>query len=303
MKWLKFVRTFKEGISNFFRNGSLTLVTVTVLTVSLYAISATLLFLYMANLVMVQAQDRVNISIYFKPTVEESRIMEIKGKLEGYDEIKYVRYVSKEEAFEDLKSYAEKNESVRRAIDEVGENPLNSLLVIGAKNPDQYGRINEAVKNSFFAEDINNINFHDNEDNIKRISNVIMMTKEAGLVMAVVFVFIGILITFNTVKLTIYSHKQEFEVMRLVGASNIYIRMPFVFEGIFYGLASGLVVMLLLFGTAYFVSPLTAGNIPEGNALSLFLGNFLIIFAGVFGAGILLGMISSFIAIRKYLKI
>ena len=79
--------------------------------------------------------------------------------------------------------------------------------------------------------------------------------------------------------------------------------MPFVFEGVFYGLVSGLVVMILLFATAYFISPLTEGNMVQGNAMSLFTKNFLIIFGGVFGSGILLGMVSSFIAIRKYLKI
>ncbi|KKW05835.1 MAG: Cell division ABC transporter [Candidatus Moranbacteria bacterium GW2011_GWE1_49_15] len=303
MKWLKLLRTFKEGGVNFYRNGSLTFVTVTVLTVSLFAISMALLLLYIANMVMIEAQNRVNISVYFKSAVEESRILEVKSKLEEYDEIKYVKYISKDQALEELVSYSTKNETIKKALDEVEENPLNSLLVIGAKSPDQYARITEAVNSSFFSEDVSNINFYDNEENIRRISNVILMTKKAGLIFGAIFVLIGILITFNTIKLTIYSHKQEFEVMRLVGASNLYIRMPFIFEGIFYGLVSGLIVVVLLFGASYLISPLTDGNIPQGNALKVFWGHIWIILGGVFGAGILLGMVSSFIAIRRYLKV
>jgi len=303
MKWLKLFRTFKEGGVNFYRNGSLTFVTVTVLTVSLFAISMALLLLYIANMVMIEAQNRVNISVYFKSAVEESRILEVKSKLEEYDEIKYVKYISKDQALEELVSYSTKNETIKKALDEVEENPLNSLLVIGAKSPDQYARITEAVNSSFFSEDVSNINFYDNEENIRRISNVILMTKKAGLIFGAIFVLIGILITFNTIKLTIYSHKQEFEVMRLVGASNLYIRMPFIFEGIFYGLVSGLIVVVLLFGASYLISPLTDGNIPQGNALKVFWGHIWIILGGVFGAGILLGMVSSFIAIRRYLKV
>ncbi|KKU52019.1 MAG: Cell division ABC transporter [Candidatus Moranbacteria bacterium GW2011_GWE2_47_10] len=303
MKWLKLFRTFKEGGVNFYRNGSLTFVTVTVLTVSLFAISMALLLLYIANMVMIEAQNRVNISVYFKSAVEESRILEVKSKLEEYDEIKYVKYISKDQALEELVSYSTKNETIKKALDEVEENPLNSLLVIGAKSPDQYARITEAVNSSFFSEDVSNINFYDNEENIRRISNVILMTKKAGLIFGAIFVLIGILITFNTIKLTIYSHKQEFEVMRLVGASNLYIRMPFIFEGIFYGLVSGLIVVILLFGASYLISPLTDGNIPQGNALKVFWGHIWIILGGVFGAGILLGMVSSFIAIRRYLKV
>ena len=281
----------------------MTFVTVTVLTVSLFAISMALLLLYIANMVMIEAQNRVNISVYFKSAVEESRILEVKSKLEEYDEIKYVKYISKDQALEELVSYSTKNETIKKALDEVEENPLNSLLVIGAKSPDQYARITEAVNSSFFSEDVSNINFYDNEENIRRISNVILMTKKAGLIFGAIFVLIGILITFNTIKLTIYSHKQEFEVMRLVGASNLYIRMPFIFEGIFYGLVSGLIVVILLFGASYLISPLTDGNIPQGNALKVFWGHIWIILGGVFGAGILLGMVSSFIAIRRYLKV
>lgn len=304
MKRLKFVRTFKEGISNFLRNGSLTFVTVTVLSISLYAMSATLLYLYMAYGVMAVAQDKVNVNVYFKQTVDEARILEAKTTVGSFEGVKYVNYKSKEDAFEELKAMAETDESIKGALEAIDwKNPLDSFLVIGAAENGQYEKIIEQINNSFFSADVDYTNFNRNREDIERISAVIKTAKKAGVASAIAFVVVGILITFNTIKLTIYAHKQEFEVMRLVGASNIYIRLPFIFEGVFYGMISGLVVLTMLFATAYFIRPLTQGNIAQGDSISLFLHHFLLIFVGVFGAGIALGAVSSFIAIRKYLKI
>jgi len=86
--------------------------------------------------------------------------------------------------------------------------------------------------------------FEENKAAIQRLTSIIKLVEKVGFTLGIVFVFIGIMITFNAIRLTMYAHKHEFEVMRLVGASNIYIRMPFVFEGLFYGVASAFLVMI-----------------------------------------------------------
>ena len=91
--------------------------------------------------------------------------------------------------------------------------------------------------------------------------------------------------------------------MRLVGASNIYVRMPFVFEGALYGLVAAVLTLGLLFGMAYYFAPFTTGALPQGNVLNLFLGSFWPIFGALVLLGISLGVVSSAIAIRRYLKV
>ena len=130
-----------------------------------------------------------------------------------------------------------------------------------------------------------------------------MVGIKVGLTLGIVFVFIGILITFNAIRLTMYAHKQEFEIMRLVGASNIYIRMPFVFEGIFYGVGSSISVMLALFVTSKFLAPITQGSISGGDIMDFYLHNFFIISLLLVVSGVVLGTVSAIIAIRRYLKI
>lgn len=303
MKFIKLKRTFQEGLNNFYRNGWLSFATVSVLAISLYVISVTVILGVTANIVLKNVQDKINVSVYFNPDVEESRILEIKESLIGYQEIKSIDYVSKDKALLQFKKMGENNPSINQALDEIGENPLLSALVVRAKNPSEYDIIVKAIKGSSFAGDIGRIDFEENQAAIEKLTGIMKIVEQVGLTMGIVFVFIGILITFNAIRLTMYAHKQEFEIMRLVGASNIYIRMPFIFEGIFYGIVSAFVVMITLYITSKFLSPLTQGSIMGGDIVSFYFGNFFTIFGSLLLSGILLGTVSGIIAIKRYLKV
>ncbi|MDD5397104.1 MAG: permease-like cell division protein FtsX [Candidatus Moranbacteria bacterium] len=303
MKTIKLKRTFKEGLDNFRRNGWLSFATVSVLAISLYVISVTIILGISANMVLKNVQDKINVSVYFNSDVTESRILEIKDKLVGYQEIQSIDYVSKEQALAQFRKIGEKNVSISQALDEIDDNPLLSALVIKAKNPSQYDLITKAISNSNFSAEISRIDYEENKAAIDRLSSVIKLVEEVGLTLGIIFVFIGVLITFNAIRLTMYAHKHEFEIMRLVGASNIYIRMPFVFEGIFYGTVAAFVVMICLFVTSKFLAPLTRGSISGGDIVSFYFSHFFIIFGGLLISGIFLGTLSGIIAIRRYLKV
>lgn len=303
MKLIKLKRTFTEGLYNFYRNGWLSFATVSVLAISLYIISVTIILGITANMVMKNIQDKINVSVYFNSDVEENTILDIKSKLVGYQEIKSIDYVSKDQALEQFKKLGDNNPSISQALDEIGSNPLLSALVIKAKSPDQYDIIAKAIGNSSFAENINRIDFEENRSAIQRLTSIIKLVEQVGLTLGIVFVFIGIMITFNAIRLTMYAHKQEFEIMRLVGASNLYIRMPFIFEGIFYGITSAFSVMVFLFFTSKFLAPITQGSISGGDIVSFYFGHFFIILGLLLLSGIALGTFSGIIAIRRYLKV
>jgi cell division transport system permease protein len=303
MKSTKLKRTFREGLENFRRNGWLSFATVSVLAISLYVISVTIILGVTANIVLKNIQDKINVSVYFNADVAENRILDIKSKLVGYQEIQSIDYVSKDQALEQFKKLGDKNPSITQALDEIGENPLLGALVIKAKNPNQYNIITKAITSASFSEDINRIDYEENKAAIDRLTNIMKLVEQVGLTLGIVFVFIGVLITFNAIRLTMYAKKQEFEIMRLVGASNTYIQMPFVFEGIFYGAVAAVVVMICLFVTSKFLAPITQGSIGGGDIVSFYFSNFLIIFGGLLLSGIVLGTLSGIIAIRRYLKV
>jgi cell division transport system permease protein len=303
MKLLKLWRTFKEGVKSFWRNGWLSFATVSVLSISLYIMGLTLLIALGSGAAVKNIQEKINISVYFNPDVKEDRIMDIKNKLSGYKEIKSIDYVSKDRAMNEFLASNNNDPSIKQALEEIGENPLLPSLVIKSQSPDQYETITQALQQSNFNQDINKINYENNKKAIERLTNLIMTVEKIGFAIGIIFVLVAILITFNTIRITIYAHKQELEVMRLVGASNMYIRMPHVFEGIFYGIVSAVVVLILLFITFQFVAPVIQKTISHEVLASFFfqyLGSMTLL---LFFSGIVLGVISSLIAIRRYLKV
>lgn len=304
MKTLKLWRTFREGWQNFRRNGWLSFATVSILTLSLFIVGISSLLGLTTHYMLQNMRDKVSINVSFNPDVPEHRMLEIRDELAKYKkEISSVEYISRDAALETFLAENKNNAAVTQAIEEIGENPLLASLVIKAVAPEYYEVIVNQLERSTFQSDISRINYDKNKKIFANLERINQTTQKIGLGLGAAFIFIAVLITFNTIRITIYSHRQEFEIMRLVGASNIYVRMPFVFEGVFYGIAAALATALALFGAAYFISPLTEGAIPQGNFMGLYISFFLPVFGGILLLGIALGVLSSSIAIRRYLKV
>ncbi len=303
MKKIKLKRTIREGCVNFYRNGWLSVATVIILATSLFIISMTVLIGITGKFVLKNIEEKVSVAVYFNPDVGEEEIFDIKSKLEKFTEIKSVNYISREQALSELNELEKDNSSIRQALEEIGENPLLASLVINASKTEYYDIISKAIANSNFSDRISRINYEQNKVIIERLANIITLVEKVGLALGVMFVFLAVLITFNTIRITIYSHRQEFEVMRLVGASNIYVEMPFVVEGVLYGISAGFISLAMIFLTAKYISVITYKVIFQGGLMDYYLGHFWIIAGILLVSGMALGVVSSFIAIRKYLKV
>lgn len=304
MKTLKLWRTFKEGKENFLRNGWLTIATISILSLSLFVVSLSFLLGATSQLILQNMREKVGINVSFNPDVSEERILDIKKELLIYKkQIVSVEYVSREAALTQFLAESENNPSIAQAIKEIGENPLFASLIIKAVKPGDYPLIVDEIQKSTFQNDVSRINYEKNKKIFDRLDSIGQRAKKTGLILGTLFVFISILITFNTIRITIYSHRQEFEIMRLVGASNIYVRMPLVFEGALYGFTSSIVTMFFLFVVAYYIAPFTNGAMAIGDFMDLYLGYFWYLLGGLILFGVTLGVVSSAITIRRYLKV
>lgn len=305
MKWLKLWRTFKEGFTNFYRNGWLTFATVSVIALSVFVIGITTLIGFAGQAVITSVRENVNISVYFKTDTTEQRILQIKEDLEKYKEIKSVQYVSRDTALKDFMAVEGDNKTIQDALNEIGENPLPASLVLTAHDPSQYETIDASLRNSALKDEISDINYAKNKTKIDNLENIIRFTQRIGFVLGAIFLFIAVLITYNTIRITLYSHRTEFEIMRLVGASNLYIRMPIVFEGMFYGIAAAFGAMIMLAISVKFLGPILQGALvfSADRVSAIFVGHFWMLLGTLLLSAVGLGVISSFIAIRRYLKI
>ena len=299
---LKLWRTFKEGMINFRRNGWLSFATITILSLSLFIISFAGLATIGTRLIVSNLEDRISVTVSFNPDVREARILEMKEDLRRFREIESVDYISRERALEEFLASNGNDPIIRQAIDEIGENPLLASLVIRAKEQSDYEKISTVLASSEYQTDISRINFEKNRRIFERLNSISDAARKFGLSLGVAFGLIAILITFNTVRITIYSHRQEFEIMRLIGASNLYVRMPYIFEGILYGFFAGITAIALVALGAYGLSSFTEGAFPQGNLFQVFLAYLPTISALTMVLGITLGVVSSFIAIHRYLR-
>lgn len=296
-------RTFKEAIKNFFRNGWLSIATVSILVLSLYVVSAFFVVTFTVNNILKDVQDKVNISVYFKPDVDEKTISDIKANLEGFGEVKSAEYISKDQALEDFKKNNADEPVIIQSLNEIGDNPLLASLVIKANDPTQYQLISDYINKAYFNDNVSRVNYGKNKDIINKLNSIIATIRRIGISLGIFFAVVSLLITFNAIRITIYTHRQEVEIMRLVGASNFFIRLPFIFEGIIYGVMGAILSMVLLFISVKFATPYISSAVAAGNLTDFYLAHFVALLGYQMLLGSFLGVVGSLIAMRKYLKV
>lgn len=302
-KSIKFVRVLREGWLSFYRDKWLTVATVSIMTLTLFLIGITIFLWIGVKKTVKEVEKQINISIYFDFDVEEGRIKAIKTRLENKElqEIKSITYISKEKALEQFKKEEKDDENMKKALEIVGENPFPASLMITASDTSYYNKID-----SFFEQEYGDLvlssNYKKNKNVITDIKNRIVFLRKATFFLSIVFFMVAILVTFNAVSMSIYTHRKEFEIMRLVGASNLYVKMPVIVEGVLYGLTSSFVAVILLIVTIYSVDPFAQRTLENVQIFDFYKGSIFIMTLFIIVISIILGSVSSYIAIRKYLE-
>ncbi|MFZ1719984.1 MAG: permease-like cell division protein FtsX [Candidatus Moraniibacteriota bacterium] len=300
---LKLWRTWKEGFQYFIRNGWLTFAAVIILTLSLFVGAFSIIAATSAKSALNLKRESLSIAVSLNADISEDRIREIEGDLKQYKEIASIQYISRDDALSELLARNGNDDIIKRAVDTIGENPLLPTLVIRASDPSHYELIANKLKDSIYQSDINRINYERNKKIIDRLSSASRTIDLVGFAVSSVLILVSFIITFYAILITIRSNRQEFEIMRLVGASNLYVRMPVIFQGILYGVISAILSFILL-GIAFkFLAPHTTGLFATSTILSFYFAHFLPIFAGLLGSGIALGVVSSEVAVRGTLKV
>jgi cell division transport system permease protein len=297
-----FKRIFKWGITNFWRNGWLSTATVSIMSLTLLVITVLLMVSVVANAVLDNLENKIDISVYFKLETPEEQILDVKTQLENLQEVEAITYVSQNDALVSFREKHKDNPVLLQSLEELEMNPLEASLNIKARETTQYATISQFLESVHFKDVIDKVNYMQNKEIIERLGKIITDVKTGGLVVTLLLTVIVFLVTFNAIRLAIYSSREEINVMRLVGASNWFIRGPFLVEGALYGVIATLVTLIVLYPTFYFLSPKISGFLPIGDVFSYFVSNLFSFTLLLLLVGVVLGGFSSFIAVRKYLK-
>jgi len=313
-----FKRITRTGFVNFWRNGFLSFAAIVVITLSLLAFGGLVFGSAFGNSLLTDVKDKVDINVYFTLTAQESDILALQKEIKALPEVSSVDYVSADQALSDFKDKWQNNALIMQGLQEVGDNPFPAALNIKAKDPSQYANIADFLtsKNPQDASGspiIDKVNYQENKLIIDRLTAIIPTVQKLGLTIALLLVFVAIVIVWNTIRLIIYTARDEISVMKLVGASNVYVRGPFVVSGIMYGVVSAILTLILMAVFAYWsdavILKLAGVDVAANfslivNVLSAyFIQNFAQIFILIMGSGILLGGLSSYIAARRYLRV
>ncbi|HAG27182.1 TPA: hypothetical protein DCG61_00145 [Patescibacteria group bacterium] len=302
--FISLLRIIKSGVMNLRRNIWLAAASTLIMTITLIILSVMTLLFIITSYSVQSIQERVDISTYFKSDVSEARILVIRDELQGDSRIASVNYVSSAEARQNFEENNRDDQLIIDSLNELTDNPFPSTLQIKANNLEDYPAIANMLEESSYRDLIQEINFEDNRIIIERLNSLLTFIITFGLILMVVFCLIAILVIFNTIALTIYNRREEVEIMRLVGATNWYIRGPFLVEALTYSVIAAIITSALILPIYFQMLPkisnyLTPGaNIFSGD-IKIFLGVIVVQLIIAF----ILSAISSLLAMRKYLRI
>ena len=287
---------FIDAFKSLKRNRTLSLAAMITVLITFFIFGTFFLLGLNFNKAVEDVASKLEIKIYLSDDIKLIDQREIEIKLNEQEGVKEVIYESREEAFVNLKEMLKDNQGLLEGYD-LKDNPLPSSFIVKLKDPEASQQIAEAVKGMTGVEDISN-----QQDMIDTISSFVSGVRVAGLILFIVFVSVSIFLITNTTKITVYSRRREVGIMKFVGATDWFIRWPFIIEGMIIGFAGSLLASIILFllyrsAYAYIVSNMFLVSLVSP---SFVLGNLTWIF--LLG-GIVVGAIGSAVALRKFLDV
>ncbi len=297
-------RAIKFSLQDISRNMWLSIVTVIILVLALFSINMLVVVKVIGDTAIGAVKQKVDVNLYLKPDAADNEIEALQNKIQNLSEVKEVSYVSKEDA---LKSFREKNinnPEVMQALRVLGKNPLTPNLVIKPSNPDNMDKLVTEL-NKIESSVIESRNFINHQKILEKIRAITDQVSKAGIVISLIFILITLSVVYNAIRVAIYTHNQEVTIMRLVGASNSFIYLPFLLSSIIYTLVGLAILIGVFYPFLSLLQPYLEAFFVgyDINIINYFNNNFLLIFGLEFAGIVLINIVASLIAIRKYAHI
>lgn len=308
MKKTLWRRILQAGFRGFYRNRTVSLSSIFILTITLAIISSFYLSRAIFDYTLDQIREKVDVRVYFTVDATPEQVADIQAKLRGLTQVKSVILTTKEQALLDFKKKHEGDQLTLQALDELGNNPFGASLSIVAKDTSQYEAIAQQLQaGSGLLGDastaVDKINYYQLKDSIDKLNNIIGWTNTVGFWLSMLFILMSCMIVYNTIRLAIFVYRDEIAVMKLVGASNMFIRGPFVVEAILYSLTATIITLAVFFPATVWVTKKTVFFFEGMNIHQYYVTHFFELAIMLMVSSTLLSVISSVLAVRKYLKV
>ena len=299
-------RTFRYALVDFWRNFWLSFITVSVVFIAIFSINSLILIKTVSDYTLQTVEKKIDVSVFINPDVEETSIYDLRSRLLGLSEVKEVIYISADEALQSMKNRHAGDDAILQSIEELGVNPLGAQLIVQANSTDDYGPIVSLLGEERYDPIIAEKNFDEHTYIIERVSAISKRIRSAATFVSLIFGLVALIVVFNTLRVIIYTHREEIAIMRLVGATKAFIRMPYIWQSAIYSILS-LGLFLLIWYPILGVIQLYVNELfSDGANIDLFAyynQNFVVLFGSqLIGVALLLAL-ASFVATSKYSRV
>jgi cell division transport system permease protein len=297
-------RILKLSLQDIFRNIWLSIVTVTILILALFSINSLITVQVISQNAIEAVKEKIDINLYLTNTASEEQILSLKSELEKLEQVKTVNYISKQEALLSFREKNEKNPEIIQALRELGKNPLSPTLVIIPSSSEQAPELINILR-GYQSNIIESRDFTDNSIILEKINNITDKVNQVGMIIIIVFVVTSLIVVYNSIRVAIYTHKREINIMRLVGASGSFIYMPFIISAIIYSIFSMGVIMVAFYPFLSLLQPYLEVFFVGYNIdiIGYFFSNFWQIFGIELLLVIVVNVLASLVAVRRYAKV
>lgn len=297
MKFRTSKRHLRDGVKNIFRNGWMTVASVGAVTTTLILVGAFLALMLNLNQMAEEIEDDVEINALIDLTASEKQINELGNKISAIDEVDSVEFSSKDEQLNNLIESMGKNGQSWKLFKQ--DNPLNHVYIIKAKDPTDTTKVSKEIEQFSVVKEVNY-----GKDVVQRLFEFNKYARTIGLVLIAGLVFTAIFLISNTIKLTIMARSKEIGIMKLVGATNGFIRWPFLIEGMFLGILGSVIPIAVILGGYYYLDTTVSGKITlsfvEILPFNPFAWQLSLIILSI---GAVIGIWGSVMSVRKFLKV
>ncbi len=289
-------RSIRDAFKSVFRNFSLSIASITCIAITLVLVAVSLVLSANVNQFTKDIENELSIVVYLKSDVDESKRTDIENSIKDMSSYQSLVLKSKDEWKKEMQ---ESLGELNTILDDMEENPLLDSILVKVKNVNDLKATTKAISE---LDGVESASY--GKDSVDQMIGIFKIVEKAGIVIVIALVLVTSFLISNTIKLTIYSRRHEIEIMRLVGTSNSAIKLPFEFEGLFLGIIGSIIPILLsiygyIIAYDYFDGYIFSHMIQLVNPSQLLLtiAITLVIVGG------LVGMLGSWHAVRKYLKI
>ncbi len=296
-------RIFKFSLLDLVRNASLATMTVIVLSLLLISVNTLLGIRVLTAAAVTSVKEKIDLSVYLKPETTNDLVTKLTADIKSIPAVKSVNQISADEALQNFKNQYQDRPEIIAALNEVGANPLGPALVVKTDDPTQYSQVITILNKEEYVTLIEDKTFADTAVAIDTLHRVTGSIEKALWGVTAVFGFIAIVIIFTTIRVAIYTERIEIAVKKLVGASNWFIRGPYLVEGVILSTISVALALGAIYAAAQAIDPHFSPLLDQNNILTNYLRTNILSLAGFeYLAALVLTIGTSAIAMRKYLK-